>query len=147
MTDNQVTLHGHPIKVGDTVYHINFGKGTVISINHMRKSQIEVKFKHTISEYTLDGIYCQSDVLPRIYWQPIDEKALEAAKIPPPEPVYEYQWLVKTNSINKIGIHNLWQFDTTSYHKTEEEALADYKTFYPDAELVSCIEESKRLVK
>lgn len=109
-----MNLHGHPIKIGDTVYDLIHGKGKVVGplppppnvppSAPIPDGILTIEFESLIPSDTInytytgierDGLYDTIGPV-RLYWrQPWTDETLAAARTPPPEPVYEYQWIVQ----------------------------------------------------
>ena len=82
MTDKQVTLHGHPIKVGDRVWHLLYGWSTVKAIRHGIEYPIVVS---GIGTFMSDGRGLCTHRNPTLFWNEINID-------PPPPPKREIDW-------------------------------------------------------
>ena len=82
MTDKQVTLHGHPIKVGDRVWHLLYGWSTVKAIRHGIEYPIVVS---GIGTFISDGRGLYTHRNPTLFWNEINID-------PPPPPKHEIDW-------------------------------------------------------
>jgi hypothetical protein len=119
---SEVTLHGQPVKVGDKVWHILYGYGTVNKTEGVL--------------YTINVSYDKCgewSSLSYLFWQPISPEAIEAAKVKPKEPEYEYQWV-----FFNVMKH---RFETTDYFSS------GITPNVVKPESLIRIEESKREVK
>lgn len=85
---SQVTLHGHPVKVGDRIWSFTCGYIVVTGLSPSSTYPIIT----TSGSYNMDGSLYFGEPS-QVFWQPIAPEAIEAAKVKP-EPEYEWQWLV-----------------------------------------------------
>lgn len=146
---SEVTLHGQPVKVGDKVYDIQHGEGVVESCQDLIMVIWKEKDVRVLSAYyTSNGFYSEYKHaygigFNRLFWQPIDPAAIEAAKVKTKEPEYEYQFVYEATQTN--GNPN---FSTTGFFKDAQHASNHLTRCLPSfVRLISRIEESKREVK
>jgi hypothetical protein len=124
-----VTLHGQPVNVGDKVWSVIWGEGCV---SRADVDDICVKFEWDKFSYHENGQGRDSNFV-TLYWQPISPEAIEAAKVKPKEPEYEYQWV-----FFNVMKH---RFETTDYFSS------GITPNVVKPESLIRIEESKREVK
>jgi hypothetical protein len=122
---SEVTLHGQPVNVGDKVWSIEFGACEVKEVG-------DCYFHFTSPNHKtifISGCHHPNT----IFWQPISPEAIEAAKVKPKEPEYEYQWV-----FFNVMKH---RFETTDYFSS------GITPNVVKPESLIRIEESKREVK
>lgn len=87
MGEKQVTLHGHPIEVGDRVADAVRGGGVVVRLNDHSLHKIVVKFgtREALCSYTQNGYFDVRDVRPSLYRAEAPMPAPEDCPPPPTE--------------------------------------------------------------
>lgn len=146
---NEVLLHGQPVKVGDKVWDVEHGYGEVESLEDCIMVVFKLFGVRVASAYYFgNGYYVSSKheygtKFCRLFFQPIDPAAIEAAKIKPKEPEYEYQWIYESTQTN--GSAN---FGTTGFFKDAQLADNHLTRCLPSfVRILNRIEESKREAK
>lgn len=132
----EIIMDGEPLKVGDEVYSLSFGKGKVYEIrtSSCETYPIRVLFSVTNHSFNLDFANLSINKKTRdLYWQ-------KPEIIPPPKPrkkVTVYDWYIewKIDKMHKNGINRV-------YGLTEDEV----RTRYPN-DLIQKIDGTEREVE
>lgn len=122
---SEVTLHGQPVKVGDKVWNYEGLDLEVVYDDDPRDES-----KHDIIK--LSNISVNEHAL---LWQPIDPAAIEAAKVKPKEPDYDYWWYSK--ELDATSAHRFTEIEINKIIDSGRVKTRDWVR----------IEESKREVK
>lgn len=125
---SEVTLHGQPVNVGDKVWSIEFGACEVKEVGDC--------YFHFTSPNNKTIFISDCHHPNTIFWKEISPEAIEAAKVKPKEPEYEWQFVYCEAS------EKLWKI--TPYFKNLEEAKEWTCLKFLNMRRV---EESKREVK
>lgn len=111
-----ITLHGEEIRVGDKVWDILRGWGTVSELHEdFTPHPIRVQFPKVNVWFTEDGKRRGSVPIPTLVWQPID---FEIPKKPKPKE-RAWQWIFFNYQSNRFGI-------TTKHFSTVDDFYSSY---------------------
>lgn len=115
--DSVITLHGHPIKLGDKVFDPFHGQGEVVRINS-NSYPLVISFSKSDETYTSGGKFYIKHPFPRLGWvEEYDVSKLSQTK--PLKKVKKWVWLYSA-----LGSCGRRKFLVTAHHyTTAQEAL------------------------